>query len=402
MSSTRDTNGERVREEAQRGTETTSPKAERAPGTGRGRSRMTPSEATWLAWYTCAVSLALTALGILLLILSQAHRGVPVFEEWVENAVIAVSFSTVGAIVAPRFPSGNPIGWLFCAIGFVAGVILFGSEYAHYALLVRPGTLPGGGELAWIVSWLWVVHAGLFAFMALLFPDGRLPSPRWRPFAWFVGAAVVVGSVASALSPGPIGGLSAIRNPLGIEDAPNLSGPVEVLMYSLTLAAAASLLARLHGADDLERQQIKWFAYAAAVAAGGAVVSYVVSDAVGVRWLRWDIGFVATVIGLAGLPVAMGVAIVKYRLHDIDLIISLTLVYAVLTAAMAGIFEVTLVTVQHVLLVLTHVEDSQLAYFATAMVMAALFEPLRKRIDAFVEHRLFRRNNEDRGDQPTA
>src|SRR4051794_35926274 len=167
---------------------------------------MGPSEATWLAWYTCAVSLALTALGVLLLALSQAHRGVPVFEDWVENSVIAVGFSTVGAIVAPRFPSRNPIGWLFCAVGFVAATILFGSEYAYYALLARPGSLPGGDELAWIVSWLWVVHAGLFAFMALLFPDGRLPTRRWRPFAWLVGAAVAVGSAASALSPGPIGG----------------------------------------------------------------------------------------------------------------------------------------------------------------------------------------------------
>ena len=173
-------------------------------------------------------------------------------------------------------------------------------------------------------------------------------------------------------------------------------------MYSLTLAAAASLLARLRGAGDTERQQIKWFAYAAAVAAGGAIVSYVVSDAVDARWMHWDIGFVATVIGLAGLPVAMGVAIVEYRLHDIDLIISQTLVYGILTAAMAGIFEITLVTLQHVLLVLTHVGDSQFAYFATAMVMAALFESLKRRIDALVEGRFFRRNNEKRGDQSTS
>jgi hypothetical protein len=388
LTSGRDTNGEKVREAAQRGAKSTSPKAEQAPNAGRGPSGMSPREANWLAWYTCAVSLALTAIGILLLALSQAHRGVPVFEEWVENSVIAVGFSTVGAIVAPRFPFRNPIGWLFCAIGFVAAMILFGSEYAYYALLARPGTLPGGDELAWIVSWLWVVHAGLFAFIALLFPDGRLPTRRWRPFAWLVGAAVAVGSAASALSPGPIGGLSPIRNPLGIQGAPNFSGLVEVLMYSLTLAAAASLLARLRGSGDLERQQIKWFAYAAAVAAGGAIVSYVVSDAVDVRWLHWNIGFVATVVGLAGLPVAMGVAIVKYRLHDIDIIIDRTIVYGMLTAIMAGIFEIGVVSLQEVLLVVADVEDSRLAYFATAMVMAALFEPIKRRIDAFVERYL--------------
>jgi hypothetical protein len=103
-----------------------------------------------------------------------------------------------------------------------------------------------------------------------------------------------------------------------------------------------------------------------------------------VWWLRWDVGFVATVLGLASLPGAMGVAIVKYRLHDIDLIISLTLVYGILTAVLAGIFEVTAVALQYVLLAVAHVEDSQLAYFGTALVMAALFEPLRRRIDAFV------------------
>ena len=151
------------------------------------------------------------------------------------------------------------------------------------------------------------------------------------------------------------------------------------------------MLARLRRASDVERLQIKWFAYAATVLASGATVLYVVSDAVNVWWLHWEVGFVATVLGLVGLPVALGIAILRYRLHDIDLIINLTLVYGMLTAVLAGVFEVTIVAFQHVLLVITHEEDSQIAYFATALVMAALFEPLRRRIDRFVERRFFRK-----------
>jgi hypothetical protein len=351
------------------------------------------SEAAWLSWYMCAVSLAFAAGGLLLLVLSrEARPDVPLFAQWAEDAVIAVGFSALGAVVAPRFPPNNPVGWLFCTLGLVAAVLLFGGEYAYYSLLARPGSLPGGEEFAWVVCWLWVPHSGLFAFLGLLFPDGRLPTPRWRPFAWLVGATVVLGSVAVAYSPGPIDSLAPIRNPMGIEGAPNLVAPVELVVFALTSGAALSLLVRLRRARGVERLQIKWFAYAAFVLASGGVLSWVVSDAVGARWLRWDVGFVATMVGLAGLPVALGVAILKYRLHDIDIIIDRTIVYGTLTAVMAGIFEVGVVTLQEVFLVLAHSEDSRLAYFATAMVMAALFEPLKRRIDAFVERYLLKRD----------
>jgi hypothetical protein len=356
---------------------------------GRQRSGKNPSKAAWLSWCMCAVSLVLAAAGLLLLVLSrQAGPDVPVFAQWAEDAVIAVGFSTLGAVVAPRFPPKNPIGWLFCALGLVGAVLLFCGEYAAYSLVARPGSLPGGEEAAWVVCWLWVVHSGLFAFLGLLFPDGRLPSPRWRPFAWLVGAAVVAGSVAAACSPGPIDSLAPIRNPLGVEGAPNLVAPVEAVVFALTLGAALSLLVRLRRARGVERLQIKWFAYAASVLASGAILSWVVSDAVGAGWLHWDVGFVATMVGLAGLPVALGVAVFRYRLYDIDIIIDRTIVYGTLTAIMAGIFEIGVVSLQEVLLVVADVEDSRLAYFATAMVMAALFEPIKRRIDAFVERYL--------------
>jgi hypothetical protein len=141
----------------------------------------------------------------------------------------------------------------------------------------------------------------------------------------------------------------------------------------------------------VERQQIKWLAYAASSVVLGATLAYGVHGATGVRW-TWPVGITLLAIGLVGTPVAVGIAISRHRLYEIDLIIDRTLVYGSLTAAMAGIYEITLVTVQHVLLALTHVEDSRLAYFATAMVMAALFEPLKRRIDAFVERYLLERD----------
>ena len=359
---------------------------ERTPGpSGHEGARISPRAAAWLARSGCAVALTLAGIGLLLLVLGREHPDVPIFEEWVEDTVIAFGFSTVGAVIAHRFPTSNPIGWLFCALGLVAAMLLFCGEYAAYSLVARPGSLPGGEAAAWIVTWLWVVHSGLFAFLGLLFPDGRLPTTRWRYFAWTVVVVMVFGTVTAAFSPGPIDSLSIIENPLGVEGAPALHDPVEVFVFVLTLVAAASVLVRLHRADGVERQQIKWFAYSASTLAIGALVSWVISDAVDAWWLRWEVGFVVTVAGLAGLPVAIGIAVLKYRLHDIDIIVNRTLVYATLTAVLAGVFEITLVTLQHALLVLTHVEDSRLAYFGTALIMAALFEPLKRRIDAFVE-----------------
>jgi len=363
---------------------------------------LNPHEAVWLAWYMCFLSLAFAGLGLVLLLVSREHPGVPVFEQWAEDTVVAVGFSILGAIVAPRFPAKNPIGWLFCAIGLVGAMLLFSGEYAAYSLLARPGSLPGGDVVAWTASWLWVVHAGLFVFLALLFPDGRPPTPRWRPFGWLVGAAVVVGVVGAAYSPGPIRGLGSLRNPLGIDGAPNLSEPVEAIVLAIAVAAAASLVVRLRRARGVERQQIKLFAYAASLAAVGAAVYYVVSDALNTWWLHWEVGFVVFMIGLLGLPVSLAVAILRYRLHDIDLIINLTLVFGLLTAVLAGIFELNVVALQHLILVLTHKEDSQIAYFATALVMAVLFEPLRRRIDAFVDGHLYGRTPRPASERPTS
>jgi hypothetical protein len=283
------------------------------------------------------LSLALTALGFLFLALSISHPSVPIFDQWLENAVVAVCFSVVGAVITPRLPPKNPIGWFFCAITLVGGARLFSAQYAAYCLSADRSSLPGGEALSWIASWLWVLHVGLFVFLALLFPDGMLASGRWRPFAWFAAAAVVAGILAAAFSPGPIRRLESIDNPLGIEEASNVVIVLEMLIFGLGFGAAASMFARLRRARGVERQQLKWFAYAVAVLAGGTILANVVSNAVGVGWLR-VVGFLPTVIGLVGWPVAVGIEISRYRLYDIDLIINRTLVYGALTTTLAIVY----------------------------------------------------------------
>ena len=181
---------------------------------------MSPRSSFWLAWSICALSLALTTLGLFLVALDLTQPDVHLYAFWVENTVLALTFSVVGGVVASRRPE-HPIGWLFCAVGLIGGIRLLSSQYAIHAILVEPGSLPGGPAAAWVSSWIWVAHIGLMVFLGLLFPDGRLPSRRWRPLAWFVVVVVLIGTVATAVSPGPIDGLGPIRNFLGIESVPN-------------------------------------------------------------------------------------------------------------------------------------------------------------------------------------
>src|SRR3712207_1973789 len=302
----------------------------------RGAARLSPRATALLARCLGVVSLTLTVLGLFLLVVSQSpvgapvYAGAPVYDYWLENTVIAVSFSTVGAIVTPRLPPRNPIGWIFCTIGVIGGVRLFVSEYAIVTLLAEPSSLPamlpGGEVLAWISSWLWISHIGLFVLLALLFPDGRLPSSRWRPFGWLVGVVIVTGTVSVALWPETAAGFDPVNHPLGIEIATDTVNPVETIVYALGLVAATSMLVRLRRSTGVERQQLKWFAYAVAVLATSAILAYVVSESVGVVWLG-GVSSMLVIASVVGLPVAVGIAILRYRLYNIDLLLNRTLVY---------------------------------------------------------------------------
>jgi PAS domain S-box-containing protein len=370
----------------------------------RGAARLSPRATALLARCLCAVTLTLTALGLFLLVVSQSpvgvpvYAGAPVFDYWLENTIIAISFSTVGAIITPRLPPKNPIGWIFCSIGLIAGMRLFVSEYAIVTLLAEPRSvpaiLPGGEVLAWISSWLWVLHIGLFVLLALLFPDGRLPSSRWRPFAWLVGVVIVTGTVSVALWPETAAGFDLVNHPLGIEVATDTMNPVETILYALGLVAAASLLVRLRRSMGVERQQIKWFAYAVAVLATSAILAYVVSESVRVVWLGWA-SFMLVIASVVGLPVAVGIAILRYRLYNIDLLLNRTLVYGALTAVLAAVYFGSIVLFQALFRAFTG-QESQVAVVVSTLAIAALFTPLRLRIQSFIDRRFYRRKYDAR------
>jgi len=166
------------------------------------------------------------------LALNRSHPGAPDFDFAFRATVIVASCSTVGVLIASRRPA-HPIGWLFSAVGLLSGVHLFCGEYAIYALVVERGSLPGGRVSAWTVGWLWVPLNALLAFVALLFPDGKLPSPRWRPIGWLNGVMALAGSFAAAFLPGPSPWIATIDNPFGVEgleDVKNLvDGSLEAL-----------------------------------------------------------------------------------------------------------------------------------------------------------------------------
>src|SRR5215211_314781 len=361
---------------------------------------MSPREAAWLAWYLCAVSLMLTALGLLFLVTSRFHAGAPVFDYWLVNTVIAVSFPTVGAVIAPRLPPRNTIGWIFCTIGLVAGLRLFFAEYAIVTLLAEPGSLlgklPGGEAAAWVSSWVWVPHIGLFLFLALLFPNGRPPTPGWQLFGWVVGVVVVVGTVAVAYWPETARGFDPVNHPLGIELTTDTINPVETIVYALGLMAATSLLVRLRHSKGVEHQQVKWFAYAVAVLATSATLAYVVPGSTGVGWLGW-VSLVLVIVSVMGLPVAVGIAILRYHLYNIDVLINRTLVYVTLTAMLAAVYFGGVATTEDIFRVLTGQErQPQLAVVVSTLVIAALFTPLRRGIQSFIDRRFYRRKYDAR------
>jgi hypothetical protein len=343
----------------------------------------------------CALSIVLTALGLVFLALNRSHPGVPVFEFAFRSTVIVVSCSTVGVLIASRRPA-HPIGWLFSALGLLSGVHLFCGEYAIYALVVERGALPGGRVSAWIIGWLWVPINALLAFVALLFPDGKPPSPRWRPVGWLNGVMAVAGSFAAAFLPGPSPWIAAIDNPFGVEglkDIKNLvDGSLEALSYGVFgVAGVVSLYFRFRHAEQVEREQIKWLAYAGAVLLTGAILLYAGPDPLNGLWIR-QVGFALWVIGFVGLPIAIGIAIFKYRLYEIDILINRTLVYGSLTGALVLMYFGSVATTQVIFRVLTGQEEQpQLVIVVSTLVIAALFNPLRRRIQALIDRRFYRR-----------
>jgi hypothetical protein len=352
---------------------------------------MSARAASWLAWSLWALTVALTGLSLVLLALNLSEPNTHIFDWWFNNTLIVVDV-TVGAIVASRRPE-NPVGWLLCVSGLAISIGHFSSQYAIYALLAQPNSLPAGQALAWIASWLLPITIGLQVFYLLLFPTGRLPSGRWRPLAWLTVAFTVVGVITSAFSSGALmGSLGPIRNPLGIEGFTNVYKALLYTMAPLLFAAVAlSLFMRLRRAVGVERQQLKWFAYAAGTFALGVVLNIVIFAIDTPTWFEW-VGEAILTVASTAITISIGIAILRYRLYEIDIIINRTLVYGSLTAMLAIVYFGGVTATEAIFRTLTGQEQQpQLAIVVSTLVIAALFNPLRRRIQSFIDRRFYRR-----------
>ena len=283
---------------------------------------------------------------------------------------------------------------MLCAAGFLEALTAFWGEYGSYTLLAGP--LPGGVFALWLASWVWLAAGSVVLFVFLLFPDGRLPSPRWRAAAGLYVFVNCLSLAQAVLAPGPLAetgvrGLPPVVNPFGVEAVAGLSsGLAGVLTFPLVVFAAltpfAALFVRYRRAEEEEgRQQIKWVAYAVALLTGAII-------AVGI-WPSLDgsvVGLVLFFVGFLSIPAAIGIAILRHRLFDIDLVINRTLVYAVLTATLALVYVVGVGSLQFVLRPITG-GGSQLAVVASTLAIAALFSPLRRRIQEFIDRRFYRK-----------
>jgi hypothetical protein len=346
---------------------------------------MSARAAGLLAWFLWALSVTFAGLGLLFLFLNGSFEDL-LDESLGIDAVLALAFPTVGAIIASRRPE-NAVGWIFCAIGLCGGASIFFTQYGIYTLVTNPDSLPAGVISTWIGTWVWLPSVTLtITFLLLIFPHGRLLSPRWRPVAWLAAAVTIAGTALLAIVPWELldPGVPA-QNPFGIEGLRSLgiAPPVPIFLIGIPtmLLSVASLILRFRRSRGEERQQLKWFVCAGVLIAGALLVPLFVPGAA---------SSVLQLLVMPSLPVAAGVAIMRYRLYEIDLLINRTLVYGALTATLVGVYVGSIVVLQGLLRALTG-QESQLAIVASTLAVAALFNPLRRRIQAFIDRRFYRR-----------
>jgi signal transduction histidine kinase len=337
-----------------------------------------------LLLWSSAMVLALASVALLLLNRAVLHGPEGIGPE----LVIVPGFATVGAVVASRH-RGRGIGWWFLALALCAAVREGASQYAVRTLITAPGSLAAGVWMAWLSNSTWIVPFGFVGFVLLLFPDGQLPSPRWRPVAWTLALCTGLLTLAAAVDPHPIelSGVGTVSNPLGIEGlrpATAILGLVFFVDMAALLASAAAPVWRFRRATGDERQQLAWVGYVVAVTAlvgiGGVVLVQTRHP------LAADVTGVLALVGVGvGIPVAAGIAILKHRLYDLDLVVNRTAVYGALTACVIGIY----VAVVGVLGVVFQQRGGLGASLVATGVVAVLFQPLRERLQRGVNRLLY-------------
>ena len=356
----------------------------RSTSTNSGESVPRNRAVTWVV-LACVVLLTIAGQVVSA---TAGEGGVDIF------VLAGLSFPIVGALIASRQP-GNAIGSIMLGLGVTMALSEALRLYAYYALTVRPGSLPAPEFALALDAPMWVPVIGLSGtFLILLFPDGKLPSPRWRPWAYFCALALVLCYTVILILPTDFadGGYPGVGNPLGIDALKSVGAAlvsIVVLIPIAIIGCAVALIRRFRRSRGVARVQLKWLAAASAVVA----LSYLTMMALHLAFGNPDPGWLKVVSDISIfafvlIPVAIGIAIFRHRLYDIDVIINRTLVYSALTATLTGAYFVLVTTLQGLLRPLAG--QSQLAVAGSTLLVAALFRPARDRIQSLVDRRFYR------------
>ncbi len=329
---------------------------------------------------------AIASLGAITLLLLGAIAGVT-DTDTIGGLVLGIAYPLLGGLLVWRQPH-HTMGWVFLGIGLSQSFETLVSEYAYYGLVTNPGSLPFVNEVAWFVQWLWAPGFGLFiVFSILLFPDGKLPSPRYRVVAYVGALGILLAMLPVAITSWTHRGRAFLEQP----PAPGLGDPLAIAMLLQNLgvvlialaglASIVALLLRFRRAHGAARQQLKWFTYAGVFEIGILLATTFVA-------MPPAFALIAPLLVTPLLPIATAIAILRYRLFDIDLIVRRTLLYAALTVVLAVVYIAGVLVLQLALEPLTH--DDGIAVAASTLLVAALFRPARSRLQDAVNARFYR------------
>jgi hypothetical protein len=383
---------------------------------------MSRRTAAWLAGSVLAVCVVLITLALVLDFMTEelplevgGFRYDPGFA--VLTGVLSLAYPAVGALIASRLPT-NPIGWIFCGLGLIYVTRRFTTAYADHAFL-ETLALPWGEFAAWFSTWIGFAGPTLAVFLMLLFPGGRLPSRRWRIVVWVTVLGAAMSALGFAFMPSSLLTHSDVANPFAIVGV--IYGKLTTyqffgvsrllgmtLLSTSILAALFSVILRLHHARGDDRQQIKWFLFAAVPLTflgsldelNTIVADFTTDFMFRPVYILYSWGLVVLVVyvevlALLLVPVCTYIAILRYNLYDVDVVINRTLVYGSLTVMLVALYLVGIVVLQRVFVVLTG-QRSTLAVVASTLLIAALFTPLRRRIQGFIDRRFYRRKYDAR------
>lgn len=348
------------------------------------------AQTSWLAWFTWVLYVIIAIVTLLLQFKDDPSS-------WLNalfDALTLLAFATVGSLIASRRPE-NPIGWLFCISTLLWALGSLLQEYTTYALITVPGSLPAGALMGIIGHWIGGIGFFLMlTFLLLLFPSGHLPSPRWRFLAWLIVVLLVVYSITFLLSPYPYANsaidprLTTVHNPMGIWVANDLfdqlGGDIPLLLFPTVIACIVAVFLRYRRARGMERQQLKWFTY-------GLAMSILMLIIILITIFTLPSGGPGALFYLAVvcIPISAGIAMLRYRLYDIDVLIHRTLVYGLLTASLLVVYLGLVFGGQYLLASLFGPNNAVVLVVST-LIVAALFQPLRRRVQQLVDRRFYR------------